>query len=204
MIVKVADLSIVPPGGWRYRETETGFEFKAATLGSLVDLVAAHRASNKLQPGNPRAEIQAYVCAQLPVGSEDCVGELEAGDEVADIALKTEFTMDDVKRFLVAAKEALGRKGLVKQEEADRRAGICASCPLNQSVGGCWTCRGLAEWIFRLIGTRVTAHASRLRQCGSCGCNIKAKVWLPLDVARKVSEGYKFPSWCWIKNDPAQ
>ena len=204
MIVKVADISVVPPGGWRYRQTETGLELKAATLGLLVDLVSSHRAANKLPAGNPRAEIQVYVCAQLPVGSEDCVGELEGSDHDNDIALKRDFTMDDVKRFLVAAKEALGRKGLVGQEEADRRAGICAACPMNQTVGGCWTCRGLAEWIFRLIGTRVTAHASRLKQCGSCGCNIKAKVWLPLDVARKVSEGYQFPSWCWIKTYPAQ
>jgi hypothetical protein len=203
MIVKVADLSITPPGGWRYRQPETGCEFKAATLPALGRVVRDHRAANNLPPGSPLEEIQAYVCAQLPLGSEDCTTEADPA-ELADIALKTQFSMEDVKRFLMAAKDALGQKGLVDQSEADRRAGICAGCPLNQSVGGCWTCQGLAEWIFKLIGARITAHASRLRQCGSCGCNIKAKVWLPLDVARKVSEGYKFPSWCWIKNDPAR
>jgi hypothetical protein len=203
MIVKIADPAITPPGGWRYRQPETGFEFKAATLPALGRAVADHRKANGLQPGSPLDEIQAFVCAQLPLGSEDCTAEADP-TEVADIALKTDFSMEDVKRFLIAAKEALGQNKLVTQEEADRRAGICASCPLNQSVGGCWTCQGLADWIFRIIGARVTAHASRLKQCGSCGCNIKAKVWLPLDVARKVSEGYKFPSWCWIKSDPVQ
>jgi len=191
MIVK--DPSVMPPGGWRYVQMETDFEFSASTLRGLVQKVTAHRAANGLPAGDPRAEIEDFVCAQLPLGSEDCTHVIEG-----DYALKTHFTMEDVKRFLQAAVSALGSEGLVDSEIAERRASVCAACPLNTSVSGCWRCKGLAEWLFRLIGARTTAHASRLNQCGVCGCAIKAKIWLPQSVARKVSDGYTFPSWCWL------
>ncbi len=191
------DTTVMPPGGWRYIQPETGFEFKASTLRVVIQKVAEHRRANGLPAGDPSADIQDFVCAQLPIGSENCIHELEG----EDYALKTHFTMEDVKRFIQAAISALGSRGLVEQPEAERRAALCASCPLNTTVGGCWRCKGLADWLFRLIGARNTAHAGRLNQCGVCGCSIKAKIWLPLDVAQGVSEGYKFPSWCWLNGN---
>ena len=191
----------MPPGGWRYVQMETDFEFSASTLRGLMQKVTAHRQANGIALGDPRGDIEDFVCAQLPLGSEDCEAILDTGD-FSDIALKSHFTMDDVKRFIQAAVAALGSRGLVDQPEAERRAAICASCPLNTSVKGCWRCKGLAEWLFRLIGARTTAHASRLNQCGVCGCAIKAKIWLPQDVAQQVSEGYTFPSWCWLNDKP--
>ena len=191
----VTDTSVTPPGGWRYVQPETGFEFAASTLRELVKKVATHRKSNGLAAGDPSADIQDFVCAQLPIGSESCSHVIEG-----DYALKTHFTMEDVKRFIQAAVSALRGRGLVDQTEAERRAALCASCPLNTTVKGCWRCKGLAEWLFKLIGARTTAHASRLNQCGVCGCAIKAKIWLPQDVAQKVSEGYTFPSWCWLND----
>jgi hypothetical protein len=191
----VTNTSVTPPGGWRYVQPETGFEFAASTLRELVKKVTSHREANGIDVGDPSADIQDFVCAQLPVGSETCSHVIEG-----DYALKTHFTMEDVKRFIQAAVSALAGRGLVDQTEAERRAALCASCPLNTTVKGCWRCKGLAEWLFKLIGARTTAHASRLNQCGVCGCAIKAKIWLPLDVAKRVSEGYTFPSWCWLND----
>lgn len=195
--MKVSDITVMPPGGWRYIQPETKFEFSASTLRAVVRFVAEHRRSNRLPAGDPSADIQNFVCAQLPAGSGNCMHELDG----EDYALKTHFTMEDVKRFIQAAISALGSRGLVEQPEAERRAAVCAACPLNTTVGGCWRCKGLADWLFRLIGARNTAHAGRLNQCGVCGCSIKAKIWLPLDVAQGVSEGYKFPSWCWLNGN---
>lgn len=193
----VTDTRVTPPGGWRYVQPETGFEFAASTLRELVKKVATHRKSNSLAAGDPSADIQDFVCAQLPIGSESCSHVIEG-----DYALKTHFTMEDVKRFIQAAVSALRGRGLVDQPEAERRAALCASCPLNTMVKGCWRCKGLAEWLFNLIGARTTAYASRLNQCGVCGCAIKAKIWLPQDVAQEVSQGYTFPSWCWLNEKP--
>lgn len=195
--MKVSDITVMPPGGWRYIQPETKFEFSASTLRAVVRSVAEHRRSNHLPAGDPEADIQNFVCASLPKGSGNCVHELDG----EDYALKTHFTMEDVKRFIQAAISAIGSRGLVEQPEAERRAAVCAACPLNTTVGGCWRCKGLADWLFRLIGARNTAHAGRLNQCGVCGCSIKAKIWLPLDVAQGVSEGYKFPSWCWLNGN---
>ena len=190
----------MPSGGWRYIQPDTGFEFKSPTLRLLAKQVSEHRESNGIALGDVRADIEAFVCAQLPLGAEDCYTQIEG--DYSDIALKTRFNMDDVKRFIEAAISALGNRGLVDDREAEARAHICASCPLNTHVKGCWRCVGLADFLFRLIGTRRTAHASRLNQCGVCGCSIKAKIWLPQDVAQKVSEGHKFPSWCWLNEQP--
>jgi hypothetical protein len=196
MIVK--DPSVMPPGGWRYIQPETGFEFSASTLRVVVQKVTEHRKANGLPVGDPRSEIEDFVCAQLPAGSDNCTHVLDG-----DYALKTHFTMDDVKRFIQAAVNALGSRGLADQETAEARAKTCAACPLNTSVSGCWRCKGLADWLFKLIGARTTAHDSRLNQCGVCGCSLKAKIWLPQDVAQDVSKGYKFPSWCWLNgSDP--
>jgi hypothetical protein len=39
--------------------------------------------------------------------------------------------------------------------------------------------------------------------CDFVSCSLKAKIWLPQDVAQDVSKGYKFPSWCWLNgSDP--
>lgn len=194
----VTDTNVTPHGGWRYIQPETGFEFRSFGYRDIIEQVALHRRSNGLPERNPGADIEAFVCAQLPAGSETCSQVLDG-----DYALKKSFTMEDVKRFIQAAASALGSRGLVAEEKAEARAAICSTCPLNTSVSGCWTCKGLAEWLFKLIGARSTVHDSRLNQCGVCGCSLKAKIWLPQDVAQKVSEGYKFPSWCWLKENPA-
>ena len=131
------DTTVMPPGGWRYIQPETGFEFTASTLRVVIQKVAEHRRANGLPVGDPSAEIQDFVCAQLPIGSENCMHEIDAGD----YALKKHFTMEDVKRFIQAAISALGSRGLVEQPEAERRAALCASCPLNTTVGGCWRCK---------------------------------------------------------------
>jgi hypothetical protein len=192
----------MPPGGWRYIQPETGFEFKANLYRDIERKVRDHREANGIPVGDLRKDIECFVCAQLPRGAESCEADIP-GEIPGDIALKTKFNMDDVKRFIQSAAAALGKRGLVDQETADARANVCAACPLNMPVPGCWRCEGLADWLFRLIGTRKTIHASRLRQCGVCGCSLKAKLWLPQDAARKVSEGYKFPSWCWLNKAPS-
>jgi len=189
----------MPPGGWRYIQPETGFEFRANLYRDIARKVRDHREANGLPEGDLQREIEDFVCAQLPKGAESCEADVPEGVP-ANIALKTKFTMDDVKRFIQAAVAALGSRGLVDQATADARAHICVACPLNMNVQGCWSCKGLAEWLFTLIGARKTVHASRLKQCGVCGCSIKAKVWLPQDVAQEVSKGHKFPSWCWLNS----
>jgi hypothetical protein len=188
------DPTVTPPGGWRYIQPETGLEFRDSTRRLLARKVAEHREANGIEVGDVVGDIDDFVCANLPVGCDNC----EPIYPNEDIALKQKFNIDDVRRFIESALAALGNRGLVGQATADARAKICSTCPLNQDVSGCWWCRGLAEKLFTLIGARTTVHAARLKQCGVCGCSLKAKIWLPQDVAQKVSEGYKFPSWCWL------
>ena len=200
------DASLLPRGGWQYIQPETECRFQNNILDLVVGQVSDHRAANNLPAGNPRQDIENFTCAKQDLGrcqpllseEELAARDSEASELLSDVGLKKEFNIDDVMRFLGAVRAALGEKGLVDEETANRRAITCASCPLNVGMSGCFVCTNLASTIFSIIGARQTVRDASLANCGVCGCNLKAKVWLPQDVAEKASDGYRFPSWCWL------
>jgi len=89
----------------------------------------------------------------------------------------------------------------VEQEEAERRAEICAACPNQISTSGCWGCKGIAGLLPAIAGARKTSRDSQLKACGVCGCFNQVSVHIPIDV--QGSEGLNFPDWCW-KNPNSQ
>ncbi len=187
---------MVPPhGGWRYIQPETGFTIVGQHQYELFKKITQHRIANNLPVGDVQADFEDFACAAQPIGSTWCSPVLEDDD----INLKRHFTVDDMMKFVNSVLSMLTGKKLVEHEVAEKRAEICASCPLNTRITGCWSCIGLAEKIYNIIGTKSTSRDSALSQCGVCGCSLKAKVWLPLDVAKKSVEGLKFPSFCWLR-----
>jgi hypothetical protein len=91
---------------------------------------------------------------------------------------------------------------LVDQEEAERRAEICAKCPMQVSTSGCWGCKGIAGMLPAIAGARKTPYDGQLKACGVCGCYNAVSVHLPKDV--QEAEGLNFPDWCWKKPSPPQ
>jgi hypothetical protein len=90
----------------------------------------------------------------------------------------------DVASFARMAVESLFG-GLVEQQEADRRAAICAECPLNQPLGDCPKCRETVGWLREKIAGRSTRLDNRLNACSICGCDLKAAVHVRLDVQQR-------------------
>lgn len=188
---------------WRYLQPETDCKFRGSILDNVAGQVREHRESNGLPEGRPRQDVINFTCAATnpglcaPIMTDAEV--LEAAEiQNSDTGLKKDFNFGDVMRFLQATASALGGKGLVDQETADRRSATCAACPLNMGMAGCYSCSNLASVVYSIIGARETVRNASLMNCGVCGCNLRAKVWLPQDVAEKASEGYRFPSWCWL------
>jgi hypothetical protein len=87
----------------------------------------------------------------------------------------------------------------VDQVEANRRATICESCPANQRVkenekgpgccGGKWVSvvkdvpRAVAAALtWPMVKNKTTPSDAKLYTCTPCGCPLRTKVWVPLEV----------------------
>jgi hypothetical protein len=87
---------------------------------------------------------------------------------------------------------------LVAQEEAERRAEICAKCPMQIPTSGCWGCKGIAGLLPQIAGAKTTSFDLQLSACGVCGCYNAVSVHLPLSVQQDAN--LDFPSYCWKKS----
>lgn len=87
---------------------------------------------------------------------------------------------------------------LVAQDEAERRAEICAKCPMQISASGCWGCKGIAGMLPAIAGARKTSYDPQLKACGVCGCYNAVSVHLPLEVQQDAH--LSFPAHCWKKS----
>lgn len=176
--MKLRSLDVGPPGNWRYRQEETGHWMTGITFGSLIKKVAQHRQNNKLPMGDVAKEIEEQICERM-----------EAADQLANCDSGTRYASSvgwqQVEAFLKTAGAYVASGGaLVSQSEAERRAAICAQCPLNVGMHGCSICRATIEVFRSSILKRSTEKDKDLRACGVCGCENKAQVHLPLATLR--------------------
>lgn len=93
-------------------------------------------------------------------------------------------------------------------EEINRRAAICARCPLSSSVGGCYAC-GMGGRIAKVVNAIRAKKGSTVpipvevknQYCGFCKCS------LALMVVTKIEDYYpedpelnqRRPDNCWLK-----
>jgi len=188
-------LDMTPPGGWRYEIPETGEVIKALSLNGLVRDVRAKYAG--VEPPNLVSKIQQWICEHQPSGSAACIQGESQNPEV----IVRDITVKDVLSFINSVKDTVAAGGVVSKEEATRRASICATCPNNVRVRGCYGCNNISGAIFKVIGARATDYDSQLRQCGICGCDCRTKIWIAKEALAKnkaVQDNRdKYPSYCW-------
>ena len=182
--------------------------------GSLIQeltyLVHEHELANNLILTDP-IEIEESVCKDAAaLGLNVCHTE-------------TDGVIGSIQKFVRSVKESVGvniqaanqgantliswikAHGYASQEEANKRAAVCASCPLNTDVT-CKTCAagGLAMRLLNVKRGRRTVHDNVLKHCKVCGCSVLVKVWVPKQVildntpAEQMAE---FPAHCWIKSN---
>lgn len=193
---RLRDRTIVPPTSFRYTH-ESGYTTVSPTYADWLSSTRDHRRANDLPiPANLEAQMNEQLCGILP--PEWC--EREAGDVKW---VDTKFTWADftegMKTFFRWGQE--GRQ-LVDEQEANRRAGICVSCPLNVNVSGCSTCHKMASLITGAVAQKRGQHDDYLRACAICHCALKALVWFPLDILMKNETPERQnlrPDFCWLK-----
>ena len=187
-----------PPGNWQFVQQESKYHMAAVTFDSLLGKVLAHR-KNMNYPlvsegyNTLSDEVQDYICWSLnPV---DQVANCQMG-----FTTVTSVNWQVVAKFLRTMGSWFMSHGFspAPQEEADRRALICSTCPLNVGLSGCGPCALTLQGIRAALLKRSTPYDAQLSACGICGCDNALSVHVPLEAlkAGDTSAGI-YPEWCW-------
>jgi hypothetical protein len=172
-----------------------GTEFHAPRVPELLQLVMVHRMTNG---------------GDLSVGWQDVVGNeiCEASnlpccsDHVEQ--KKRKLNIHDIKVFMATVyKWNRSVEGFATDEEANRRAKICSTCPHNTEIEGCSACYRLLNKVKQVLGDKTTDYDASLKGCEVCACSLAAKVWLPKEVIAGTRDANQWPSDhpCWMKED---
>lgn len=195
-MLRLKDRSLVPPGGFRYTQPESGRLITASSLPNLFVAVKEHRAANHYPIGPTfETEVEDGVCRAVP----DSCTEVPASKTAKVMGLA------DVLRLTALLGESLIRgRNPVEQSEAERRASICVGCADNQVPEGCAPCQSnrIESAIIAITGARATSRDALLQSCRHCGCFNRAQVWIPLDLLLRHSDPSiqpNLPSHCWKK-----
>lgn len=197
---RLKSLDVAPPDFYVYTDPDTGWLCEGRDYYSWVSKERDHRNANNLPVPNNLGELmQQQLCKRLP---PDLCTYDPSDPEWVDVRL----TWDDVYGAVKTYREWKAQgKPFVPNEEAERRAKICANCYLNVHVAGCG---GLCNEIVRLVtetkGDKKTSVDGQLKNCGACKCVNSAQIWFPIDVLLANDSPDKQPKYaenCWKKVD---
>jgi hypothetical protein len=205
--LKIQRPDVPPLGGWNYTAPQTGVRIEGNDPSHLVANVRKHLRGNGIKPPEGLAEIVEHdICQRelVPCTKQD------RARVWTTVKSGTDALLAAVKSFA-----ATGESPKVDQQEAERRASICASCPLNVPLDtGCQECKAKGRNFLRLLraaartlGSALGLHTrqdARLKQCADCRCELRLKVHvrfsaLPPPPANLRS---RVPSKCWQLEDP--
>lgn len=152
---------------------ETKTAFISYGWNELVRMVSAHLKGNGIHvPADLNLEMMARFCELTK--SPAC-----APDD--PYATERQSFMRKSQRFLRAMDDAVMHGGLVSQEEANRRAALCAQCPKNDKASfsfclGCSAQTAAAKLAKMTLGW-ATPLDDKLKVCKICECSLVLKIW---------------------------
>lgn len=203
-MLTMLDRETTPNGGYSYLQSETRTRLTAPTLRLTAETVIKHRQANGIAAGSMdevMLEIEGQICATAPPGTcRDVQGQVVMSGVNLSLAQVMQGTATLLDWF------SQGREK-VSQEIADQRSQTCASCYANKDPDGCGACagQGLRELADKIVGGKSTRYDSYLKACAICGCSVRAKLWLPIELIRKHTldeQRDRFPEHCWVKKEP--
>ena len=181
----------LPTGGWWVNCPITKEVIFGGDFGDMVKNCEKKILERGLVPPTDLvAQIEDGLCQRL-AGSSNCVPCSKARQTLG---------FGEIVRWVRAMYNfaTQSKFQLVDQEEAERRAKICAACPYQISTSGCWGCKGVAGMLPAIAGARKTDYDNQLKACGVCGCFNSISVHLPLDIQQ--DSHLSFPDHCWKKS----
>jgi hypothetical protein len=181
--------NVYPKGGYVYKDADNVVHTGASWPG-VIAKVRLYRERRGQPAGDVAAQVINQACQANPGLCRQETAEYRAQLNKTTLKTKTLRWLTDLRTR--ATTEPLA---FVTDEERKQRAGICAACPLNQSLPeGCGSCvKALHELRKGSIGDRFVD--GRLHSCGVLGEDLSAAVHLD-QVRFNHSE---LPANCWRK-----
>lgn len=194
------------PYGGKFQTVDrlTNLPISGSTFKLLMDDLRAKRRANGFGEAGLEIEeeVQQWLCEDLIAQHGDAHQECEVCDanrpRIRNLGLSD--IVSGTKVLLSVALEGgkaligLGESPLVEQDEANRRAEICARCKFNVTFAKPCTgiCAELAVVVNAVKAGRSTPYDNDLHSCSVCGCFAAAHVWPRLDLlAKGISEEQK-------------
>lgn len=190
MGVEYINPQVEPPCGWSLMWSIRGtvVEINGDSYWDLVEQLRDRlRINGEFIPEDLEDLVQRDLCSRCPDGwCKGLPGDREwfSAREIWENGTKTLNAISSV------AKE----ERTVTQEEAERRADICVTCPKNKRVSGCWPCVMAVPLFHILLPDVQTSKDEKLFGCAACKCALKKKV----HVRRELLAGDTYPSHCWM------
>lgn len=195
--MKLRGHSQVPPGQFRYRHPNSGFEMIRHAWDLLRSDVTAHCSANGFPPITDE-EIERQMCENMgeEPASRYCEGD---GLTVKGVGLHWKEIAAGTKALI---SHVLSGRQTVEQEEAERRAAICVTCERNveyhRPCGG--RCPEVDEVVKAVVGGGTTSLDDKLKACSVCGCVNRAAVWVEIThLSKGIGPDFveKAPPTCW-------
>ena len=200
--------SVIPPGKYRFTVPENGYKIEGLmNRGEWLKAIRDHYISNNIPlPENYEAIADDQLCRQMPPGV------CRYGDGTPARGMSPVLAAEAIIHGLESLKKAVEAKAsgepiYVAQEEANRRADICARCWNNMTTSFCAGCHAMyviSGLVSNIRGKRTTPVDDRLLTCGSCGCRTQAIVHFQKDIllsGEKPEITNDRPDWCWLKEN---
>ncbi len=182
-----------PPGGWKYTVPETGVVILGDFFSEMWPKIVRHYEANSL-PAPDRELVEDRACRESPGGR--CGP--RRPKPVA--GMLPHLTLGLVERFIKTVWQSLKDRDFVSREEAERRAAVCAGCPLaTGGIGGCESCFDLIRKTREFVQASPIQFDEGKDVCGACGCYLPAKVLLANKTLDRA-EGQEKPRYwekCW-------
>ena len=213
MSVELKNPNECPPGQFRYRIPELQGEVAwVKGYWNYNDLekevLRRYKANSITAPSDLRNQIMTQLCEQLP--PDRCTDTDRIRSWGRDLARAFDRVMQGTSTLLDWL--VRGNREQVPDEEASRRAAICATCIFNADPEGCSQCnmKALRSLADAIVGGNRQPWDAQLKSCGICGCTLSAKVRLPLDVLRRhlkpeqltqLPPAYPGFAGCWLREE---
>jgi|694.fasta_scaffold03032_32 hypothetical protein len=185
---------MIPPGSWHYFQSDV--KLTGDSLNDLYKVVEEHRANNSLPLGDVKGDVNNYICGNWPTfchGVDSVtinVGHWEAVTRSAEL-------LQDISTWANNLLRSMEPYTLVQDQEAERRAAICAQCPNNAAWrSGCGSCINAADRACAAVRqARETSNAKKLGGCSLLRHDNRTAVFI--DKEKLASSG-NLPTNCWL------
>lgn len=230
--MRLKSLTSFPTGGFVYTQPETGWRSQfGQTFEETIAAVQRHRRANpRFQFSTDlqviAKEVEEQICARLSrtPGAQGFIVGNEAPFPQAPVEPGHQATPAPKSTAVAAIRNASAGVGAlldwlgdgmkpVDQELADRRAGVCAVCPMNGrgnllqrlEAKGAELLRQQIE-IHREMKL-TTPNGGKLQTCLACDCWTPLKVWVPfshIEAHTRPDIWEKLNPSCWMVSERAK